>query len=218
MQKFVLIVAGGSGSRMETQLQKQFIELNGLPILMHTFQAFSFLKDLEFVLVLPKHAISYWKNSCLQHHFDIPHQVIEGGPKRFHSVKSGLQKIPDNVLVAIHDGVRPFVAQELISRCFELAQRKGNAVPAIPVDGSIREISGSLNKPIDRNKIRIIQTPQVFLSTKIKKAYNQTYREEFTDDATVLESIGQQIYLTEGSPENIKITNPVDLLIAEKLL
>ena len=218
MQKFVLIVAGGAGLRMESAIHKQFVELNGMPLLMHTVKAFSYLSDAEFVLVLPKMEIKIWAQLCIKHQFNIPHQLVEGGPKRFHSVKSGLQKIPDDVLVAIHDGVRPLVTQETINRCFDLAVRKGNAVPVIPVIGSLRQVDGSLNKPIDRSKIRIVQTPQVFLSTQIKKAYNQAYREEFTDDATVLESMGKQIHLTKGNSENIKITNPVDLLIAEKLV
>jgi 2-C-methyl-D-erythritol 4-phosphate cytidylyltransferase len=218
MQKFVLIVAGGTGLRMESAIHKQFVELNGMPLLMHTAKAFSYLSDAEFVLVLPKMEIKIWAQLCIKHQFNIPHQLVEGGPKRFHSVKNGLQKIPDDVLVAIHDGVRPLVARETINRCFDLAKRKGNAVASIPIDASVREVDGSLNKPVNRSNLRMIQTPQVFLSTQIKKAYNQAYREEFTDDATVLESIGRQIHLTEGDSENIKITRPVDLLIAEKII
>lgn len=185
---------------------------------MHTFQAFSFLDDVKFVLVLPENEISNWKNLCQKHQFSIPHQIVEGGPKRFHSVKSGLKNIPDDVLVAIHDGVRPLVSQDTITNAFELAERKGNAVPSIPILSSIREVYGSINKHINRDNFRLIQTPQVFQSSQIKKAYQQVYRTEFKDDATVLESTGQQIYLCEGNPENIKITNPLDLTIAGNLL
>ena len=219
MKKYVIIVAGGKGKRMETEQPKQFLEVGALPLLMHTFHAFSFLSDdIKFILVLPADAIEFWKQLCKTHDFAIPHQIAESGPKRFHSVKSGLKLIPDNALVAIHDAVRPFVSKQVITDCFTMAARKGNAVPVIPVSESLRELSGSLNKTIDRNNLRLVQTPQVFHSSEIKRAYQQPFNEAFTDDATVLERMGVQIHLVKGNTENIKITSPSDLLFAQAII
>jgi 2-C-methyl-D-erythritol 4-phosphate cytidylyltransferase len=217
MEKYVLIVAGGEGSRLPSGMPKQFIELNNLPLLMHTFRAFSFL-DASIVLVLPENGISLWEELCQKHSFSISHKVVSGGPERFHSVKSGLKQIPDDALVGIHDGVRPMVSRDTIERAFDMAERKGNGVPAIPLRESVRETDHALNRPFDRKQLRIVQTPQVFFSTLIKKAYNCSFDERFTDDATVLEAAGFPINLTEGSEENIKVTLPVDLAIAEYLL
>ena len=204
---------------MGTEQPKQFLEIRGLPLLMHTFRAFSFLTDdVEFILVLPSGSIDKWKQLCKTYNFTIPHQIAEGGPKRFHSVKSGLKMVPDNTLVAIHDAVRPFVSQHIIEDCFTMAERKGNAVPVIPVRESVREVSGTLNKSIDRSKLRLVQTPQVFLSSDIKRAYLQAYNENFTDDAMVLESTGKQIFMIDGNQENIKITSPADLIFAKALI
>ena len=219
MKKYVLIVAGGKGRRMEAEQPKQFIELGGLPLLMHTFHAFSAADDnFEFVLVLPAELITQWKELCNIHHFNTPHQITESGPKRFHSVKSGLKLIPEKTGVAIHDAARPFVSIKVIQDCFEMAERKGNAIPVIPVGDSVRGISGIFNKGIDRNKLRLVQTPQVFSSSSIKLAYQQAYNESFTDDASVLENTGRPIYLVDGNPENIKITRPIDLLTAQSLI
>ncbi|MCF6169664.1 MAG: 2-C-methyl-D-erythritol 4-phosphate cytidylyltransferase [Bacteroidales bacterium] len=219
MKKYVIILAGGRGKRMGTEQPKQFLELGGLPLLMHTFHAFSTVDNtFEFILVLPSDFIDHWKKLCKIHAFNIPHQLVESGPKRFHSVKSGLRPVPENALVAIHDGVRPFVSAQIIENCFSLAARKGCAVPVVPLSGSVREISGSLSKSFDRNKLRLVQTPQVFLSSNIKRAYQQPYNESFTDDATVLENAGSQIHLVEGNPENMKITHPADLVHARVLL
>lgn len=219
MKKYILIVAGGKGRRMGTSQPKQFLEVGGLPLMMHTFNAFSASdSSFEFVLVLPAGLIDRWKELCQIHHFNIPHQIAESGPKRFHSVKSGLKLVPDNAWLAIQDAARPFVSKQVIKNCFEMAERKGNAVPVIPVLESVRELSGTLNKSIPRTKLRLVQTPQVFLSTAIKRAYQQPYNEDFTDDASVLEAMGQQIHLVEGKPENIKITRPSDLLFAQAWL
>ena len=204
---------------MGTEQPKQFLEIGGLPLLMHTFRAFSFLGDtIEFILVLPADSINYWKQLCKMHNFTIPHQIAEGGPKRFHSVKRGLQMVPGDALVAIHDAARPFVSKQVIEDCFTMAERKGNAVPVIPVRESVREVSGTLNKSIDRSKLRLVQTPQVFLSSDIKRAYQQPYNENFTDDAMVLESTGKQIFMIDGNQENIKITSPADLIFAKALI
>lgn len=215
MKKYVILVAGGKGSRMGSDLPKQFLELNGKPILMHTFEAFLSLEvQIEFILVLPADHISHWNHLCEIHDFRTPHQITEGGPHRFHSVKSGLKLVPEGALVAIHDAVRPFVSKEVIKRCFTMAERKGNAVPVIPLRESIRVMSGSLSKSVDRDKYKLVQTPQAFLSSALKVAYQQAYNERFTDDATVLENTGAQIFTVEGNKENIKITTPAELAIA----
>ena len=218
MQKFVLIVAGGAGSRFSSETPKQFAVLNGRPVLMHTFRAFSFLDDLQFILVLPKNLINDWKSLCQRHGFEIDHKIAEGGPKRFHSVKSGLSLVPDDCLIAIHDGVRPLVSKVTIQRCFDLAERKKSAVPVVPVNESLRQVDGLFSKAVNRDEFKIVQTPQVFYASLIKKAYRQNYHLEFTDDATVFESAGHQVYLSEGNPENIKITGQIDLVVAENLI
>lgn len=219
MRRFVLITAGGSGKRMKTDLPKQFIEIAGKPVLMHTFEAFlRFDPALEFVLVLPESTFDYWKESCLKHRFRQSHQLASSGPTRFHSVKSGLRLVPDDALVAIHDGVRPLVSVEVIERVFLLAEKMGNGVPGITVHESLRLIDHALSKPLSREKVRMIQTPQCFRADLIKKAYNRNYNEAYTDEATLFEADGHRINLTEGNRENIKITTPADLKIAAALL
>lgn len=219
MEKYILIIAGGRGKRIGGDVPKQFIEIAGRPLLMWTFEAFEFLKlEAKFVLVLNSDLIGLWKHLCRQYSFNIPHKVVEGGPKRFHSVKRGLNLIPGNSLVAIHDAVRPLVSKQTIQNCFTIANRKGNAVPAILVNESMRKIDGPLNQHVERNDYRLIQTPQTFISDKIKKAYQQNYHERFTDDATVFESAGESIQLVEGNRQNLKITYKEDLLYASKLL
>lgn len=219
MDKYVLIVAGGKGVRMKSDTPKQFVELNNRPLLIHTIDAFSsaFQSD-HLVLVIPNGYINYWKELCAEHQFHTPHNIIEGGPHRFHSVKRGLTMIPANALVAIHDSVRPFVSKELIDKGFSIATKKGNAIPAMAISESIREVSGSLSKAVNRDRYRKIQTPQFFHASLIKKAYERPFNENFTDDATVLESSGQQIYLFDGEPSNIKITTPDDLVMAEAII
>lgn len=219
MEKYVLIVAGGKGLRMKSELPKQFIEINNKPVLMHTFDAFSSIGNINhFILVLAAEYISYWQELCEKHRFKTEHTIIEGGPKRYHSVKSGLSLIQTNSLVAIHDAVRPFISKNIINNGFDIAARKGNAIPAVTINESIRKISGSLSKSVNREKYKIVQTPQFFQSALIKKAYEQAFNEMFTDDANMLESSGKQIYLIEGDIKNIKITHPEDLVYAESLL
>lgn len=217
MQKYLLIVAAGDGKRLDAAQPKQFLDLLGRPLLMHTLEAFKFL-EAECILVLPEKYIEAWESMCAAHDFHFRHRVVPGGPERYHSVKSGLRAVPENCLVAIHDGVRPMVSNTTILEAFDMAALKGNAVPAVPFAESVRETDGALNRVIDRKRLKIIQTPQVFQSGLIKKAYLQPYREQFTDDATVLESAGHQIHLTQGNPENIKITGRADLLLAELIL
>lgn len=218
LEKHVLIVAGGDGKRMGSNLPKQFLLLDDKPILFHTFNLFLFIKDIKITLVLNSNQIDYWKKLCTSHIFNIPHNIIEGGPTRFHSVKSGLKNISVDSLVLIHDAVRPFVSQETIKRVIDMAIRKGNAAPAIEVTESIREVSGSNSKIIDRHKFRIIQTPQAFHASLIKEAYNKAYNPAFTDDVSVLESKGEKINLIKGNVENIKISKPVDLVIGKGIL
>ena len=219
MKKFIIITAGGSGKRMNAGIPKQFILLNNLPVLMHTINAFfNYSNKVNIVLVLPETTFKTWDELCKKYNFQISHQLVKGGKTRFQSVKNGLSVIDKECLVAIHDGVRPFVKNEVIRNCFETAERLGNAVPAIAINESIREIRNSQNLPADRKKFRIIQTPQIFHSSLIKKAYQQDYREDFTDDASVVESTGIKINLVEGNHENIKITRPVDIKIAEAFL
>lgn len=204
---------------MQSPLPKQFIEINGKPMLMLTMQAFADTNPgPKFVVVLPTEKIDEWINLCRLHHFQTKHEIAEAGPTRFHSVKSGLKIVPDDMLVAIHDASRPFVSAGTIERCFEMAARKGNAIPVIPFSESVREVSGVLSHALDRTRLRIVQTPQVFHSTLIKKAYNQNYSESFTDDASVLEKAGFQINLVEGNRENMKITYPSDFLLAQQIL
>ena len=219
MQLYALIVAGGSGIRMQTALPKQFLELAGKPVLMHTIERFKAFNDsIEIIVVLPENQIEYWKNIQKKYSFSIKHTIVTGGATRFHSVKNGLNFVTEPSLVAIHDGVRPFVSIDTIKRCFETAEKLGNAVPAVTIAESLRVITNEGNNPIDRQTIRAIQTPQVFNTSTIKKAYQQEYRSEFTDDSTVFESLGEKINLVEGNRENIKITNSEDLLISTALL
>ncbi len=218
MQRYIMIVAGGQGKRMLSAQPKQFMELAGKPILMHTFNAFSKIPDLEYILVLPRQAIGQWESLCLSHQFSLKHQIAEGGPSRFHSVKSGLKYVPDGCLLAIHDAVRPFVNTSIIQQGFQLAEKKGNAIPAIPLGESIREICPGYSKALNRDNYRLIQTPQIFRSSQLKESYQQVYSESFTDDASVMEKMGHRIQLFEGNPENIKLTHPYDIIAAEAYL
>lgn len=219
MKKYVIIVAGGSGSRMNANIPKQFIPIAGKPILMHTIFAFhDYLPQIKIVLVLPKIHISSWNKLCDEYNFSIQHEIIEGGKTRFHSVKNGLERIPKDCIVAIHDGARPLVSKSSISNSFNAAEIFGNAVPVIPINESVREIDKNHNKFVDRKKLRIVQTPQCFKSSIIKKAYEQDYNESFNDDASIAETVGEKIHLVDGNSENIKVTYPSDIKIANALL
>ncbi len=220
MNYYALIVAGGIGKRMQSEVPKQFILLNNKPILMHTIEKFYHLTAIScnILLVLPKIHIPQWKNLCEKYDFNIPHQIIEGGKERFYSVKNGLDTLSGNGLIAIHDGVRPFVSDEVIYKAFKTAKEKGNAIPAIPLTESIRKVSETRNQSVLRSDYRLIQTPQTFQLEQIKKAYNLPYDTAYTDDASVLEKYGQSINLIDGNKENIKITTPFDLKIGEVIL
>jgi len=215
-QKWVIIVAGGMGSRMQAVLPKQFLEVCGRPILMHSIMAFAdAINDIRIIVVLPASQIEYWQKLCKQHGFTLPHDIVEGGATRFHSVKNGLSLLPNEGLVAIHDGVRPLVSRQTITGCFCEAANHGSAIPVTPVIDSVREITESTSRMLNRSALRLIQTPQVFDIATLKKAYEQEYSPSFTDDATVFENAGYHIHLTEGNIENIKITTPNDLIVAE---
>jgi len=219
MTNYALIVAGGSGSRMNADVPKQFLLLNDKPVLMHTIERFhEYDNAMEIIVVLPEAQFPLWENLCHEYKFSIRHQLVAGGSVRFESVKNGLSRIQDDGVVAIHDGVRPLVSLETIGRCFEIARLKGNAIPVMPVIESLRMIDGENSKAVDRSSFVTIQTPQVFSISDIKSAYNQSFNEVFTDDASVLEAAGLAINLVEGNIENIKITHPADLILAGMLI
>ncbi|MEG1749373.1 MAG: 2-C-methyl-D-erythritol 4-phosphate cytidylyltransferase [Tannerellaceae bacterium] len=218
MKRYVLIVAGGKGLRMGSDLPKQFIPIEGKPILMHTLEAFHrWDAEAKLILVLPTEHQDYWRMLCKELGCSTPHTLANGGETRFHSVQNGLQQIEQPGLVAVHDGVRPFVTSEVITACFEAAERQGAAVPAIPLTDSLRYIEAEGSHPVDRSRYLAVQTPQVFCSDLLLRAYRQSYSPLFTDDASVVEAIGQPVTLVPGNPENIKITTPFDLKVAEIL-
>ena len=216
---YTIIVAGGKGMRMGKDLPKQFLPIDGTPILMHTLQAFyDYDPSMTLIVVLPSDQQAYWSRLCGDYHFTIPHSVAKGGETRFHSVKNGLTCIKEEGLVAVHDGVRPFVHRDTIDRCFAAAQASGAAVPVIEVVDSLRKAEDDGSRAVSRKDYRIVQTPQVFDISLLKEAYKQPYTVDFTDDASVVEAYGRKISLVEGNRENIKITSPFDLVIAEAFL
>jgi 2-C-methyl-D-erythritol 4-phosphate cytidylyltransferase len=218
-REYALVVAGGKGTRIKSSLPKQFLELKGLPILMHTLNAFyRYSEAITVILVLPESDFVTWDALCKKHQYNRSVILQKGGDTRFQSVKNGLDKIEGPGLVAIHDGVRPLVNQELIGASFRLAAVHGSAVAAVRLKESIRMTDQDNTKAMDRSKFRLIQTPQTFQVDLIKNAYRQKEDAELTDDASVAERAGHVISLFEGSYENIKITTPEDLIVAEALL
>lgn len=219
---YVIIVAGGRGSRMGSEVPKQFLEIGGKPVLMRTIERFhAYDEHLNIIVVLPKDQKEYWQRLCQTHHFAIPHTLVDGGSTRFESSSNGLGAIPDDAdgVVAIHDGVRPFVSTEVIARCFDKAREDYAAIPVLPVTDTLRYIDADGGgKNVLRSDYRIVQTPQVFDISLAKQAFRQPYKDSFTDDASVVESLGCQVCMVEGNRENIKITTPFDLKIAETLI
>jgi 2-C-methyl-D-erythritol 4-phosphate cytidylyltransferase len=202
---------------MGGEVPKQFLLVGGLPVLMRTMLRFrGYSPELQIILVLPKAQQEYWKSLCRQHQFSIPYQLANGGRTRFHSVQNGLALIPDDAegLVGVHDGVRPFVSVDVIRRCYEEARKHKAVVPVVPVVETLRHVTEG-TKP--RDEYRLVQTPQVFDIQLLKAANRQPYRDSFTDDASVVESYGVPVTLVEGNRENIKITTPGDLKMAEVL-
>lgn len=219
MKLYALIVAGGSGKRMGAEMPKQYLELAGKPVLMHTLERFkAFDESIEIITVLPENQLRFWADLQKKYSFNITHTLVKGGKTRFYSVRNGLQFIDQPGFVAIHDGVRPFVSIDTIRRCFETAEKLGNAIPVISPSDSLRVVSETGSTPVNRQNVRQVQTPQVFNTEIIRKAYMQDYLPEFSDDANVLEKTGVKINLVEGNRENIKITTPEDLIISSALL
>lgn len=221
MNKAAIIVAGGRGTRMGGPISKQYLPIGGQPVLMHTLQTFHEADpSIALILVLPKDDFTYWKGLCSTFRFQLEHQLVEGGNSRFQSVKNGLHALPfETGLVAIHDGVRPFVKKEVILNSFEQAAQTGSAVAVISLKDSIRKLSDD-DKSFyrERQYYRLVQTPQTFQIEKIKKAFEAEEIPQFTDDATVYEHQGWQVSLIPGNSENIKITTPEDLEYAEFLI
>ena len=216
MKKVAIIVAGGQGIRMNSDIPKQFLLLNSSPVLIHTLLKFSHLD--EIILVLPKIQIEYWNLLCTTHNFTIPHTIVEGGITRFHSVKNGLEKVDNNSIVAIHDGVRPLVSKNLINNLISEVKEGVGGIPVVPIKDSIRKLEGKNSIHIDRNTLYKVQTPQCFLSDDIKKAYTKEYSDTFTDDASVFEANGGEINTLLGEEKNLKVTTEEDLKIAELFL
>ena len=242
MKKYAIVVAGGKGLRMGSDTPKQFLPIGGKPVLMRTLERFREAEpEVRLILVLPASQQEYWCELCQKYAFTLPHTVVNGGETRFHSVLNGLHAISDTdadgALVAVHDGVRPFVSAEVIRRCFEAADRDGAVVPVVPVVETVRQIrkageakagdsttessstemgqGSDASVTVDRSAFRIVQTPQTFRLDLLRRAYEQPYREAFTDDASVVEALGHPIVLIDGNRENIKITTPFDLCVAE---
>ncbi len=243
MNKYAIIVAGGKGLRMGGELPKQFIPIEGRPVLMRTLDAFHACDtSIQLILVLPHDHQAYWHELCAQYQFAVPHRIADGGATRFHSVQSGLSLVDaPEALVAVHDGVRPFVSPEVIRRCYAEAEAHGAVVPVIPVVETVRQlvkedntergtrhseavvhcplsIVNSKSVTVDRNAYRLVQTPQTFRATLLRRAYELPYCDAFTDDASVVETLGETIFLTEGNRENIKLTTPYDLIVAQALV
>lgn len=218
---YVIIVAGGKGLRMGSDIPKQFLPIGGKPVLMRTLERFrEYSKDLRIILVLPKAQQTYWQELCRKYDFEVEYLLADGGETRFHSVQHGLALIPDDAegVVGVHDGVRPFPSIEVIARCYETARTAKAVIPVIPVVETVRHLEGKSSVTVPRNEYRLVQTPQTFDIQLLKAANCQQYCDSFTDDASVVESYGHNITLVEGNRENIKITTPYDMKIAEVLL
>ncbi|MEJ7626078.1 MAG: 2-C-methyl-D-erythritol 4-phosphate cytidylyltransferase [Ferruginibacter sp.] len=219
MKKIAVIVGGGSGTRMKNAIPKQFLLLNGKPILFYTIETFlNSFEDLQIILVLPADSIAAGQD-IVDTNFDKSRIIITpGGSTRFHSVQNGLKLIQDECIVFVHDAVRCLLTNELIHRCFNAVLSYGSAIPVIDCKDSLRLLTIEGNEAIDRETVKIVQTPQAFYSKILLPAFNIDYNEMFTDEAGVVEAFGLTMYLVEGEEQNIKITNPMDLVLAEKLL
>ena len=217
---YVIIVAGGKGLRMGSNIPKQFLPIGGRPVLMRTLERFrEYSDDLQIILVLPEAQQDYWQELCQKYDFQVAYQLANGGQTRFHSVQNGLALVPDDAegVVGVHDGVRPFPSIEVIRNCYETARTAKAVIPVIPVVETVRHLEGENSKTVPRNDYRLVQTPQTFEIQLLKAANRQPYNDGFTDDASVVESYGHAITLVEGNRENIKITTPYDIVVAEAL-
>lgn len=219
MKYYAIIVAGGTGNRMQSDVPKQFLLLDGKPVLMHSIETFS---NSEFhpviIVVLNATFTDQWKELCAVYRFKIPHQICEGGETRYHSVKNSLKLISKDSITAIHDGARPLISPSLITRSYRAAEQYGNAIAALKSSDSLRRVSGDTSVALNREEIYRVQTPQTFKSDLLIRAYEQPYEESFSDDATVVEKAGNKIHIVDGDSVNIKITYPGDLPVAEALL
>jgi 2-C-methyl-D-erythritol 4-phosphate cytidylyltransferase len=218
MKYYAIIVGGGSGKRMQNAIAKQFLLLKNKPVLMHTILAFNTSPFKPEIIVVLHHDLhQYWEELCLKYAFNIPHLLVRGGEQRFHSVRNGLMSIKGEGIVAIHDAVRPLVSTKLIANAYEFAEENGNAVACIRPSDSVRKVKDNESKIIDRDQLVMIQTPQTFEIGQLRKAYQQPYKRKFTDDASVVEKAGFKINLIEGERNNLKITYPEDLELANLL-
>ena len=218
---YVIIVAGGKGLRMGSDIPKQFLPIGGKPVLMRTLERFrEYSPTLQIILVLPKAQQDYWHQLCKDYNFEVEYVLADGGETRFHSVQNGLAKIPDDAegVVGVHDGVRPFPSIDVIRNCYETARTAKAVIPVIPVVETVRHLQGNTSETVPRNDYRLVQTPQTFDIQLLKAANKQPYNDGFTDDASVVEAFGFNITLVEGNRENIKITTPYDMKIAEILI
>lgn len=218
---YIIIVAGGKGLRMGGDLPKQFMPLHGKPVLMHTIERFrSYSDELKIILVLPHEQQDYWRQICQKHNFTVEHTVVDGGQTRFHSSQNGVAAVPDDAtgVIGIHDGVRPFVSEETIARCFEAARQFGAALPVLPVTDTLRRVTDDGGYNVQRNDYRTVQTPQTFDAQLLKQAFKQPYSDNFTDDASVVEALGHKVTMVDGNRKNIKLTTPFDLVVAEALI
>ena len=219
-QDYVIIVAGGKGLRMGSDIPKQFLPIGGKPVLMRTLERFrEYSKELNIILVLPEAQQDYWQELCKKYNFEVEYQLANGGQTRFHSVQNGLALVPDDAegVVGVHDGVRPFPSIEVIRKCYEAARTAKAVIPVIPVVETVRHLEGEGSITVPRGDYRLVQTPQTFDIQLLKAANRQPYNDGFTDDASVVESYGHAITLVEGNRENIKITTPYDIVVAEAL-
>ena len=218
MKKHIIIVAGGKGLRMGGDIPKQFLPICGKPVLMRTLEAFhTYDADIHIILVLPVSQQAYWKELCQEYQFALSHDIANGGDTRFHSVMNGLALVEGDGLVGVHDGVRPFVSQEVIARCYEEAADCKAVIPVIDVVETVRHLTEDGSETVPRDHYKLVQTPQVFEVALLRRAYQQTYTDLFTDDASVVEALGEKVHLVQGNRENIKLTTPFDLKLAEML-
>jgi len=220
IKKYAVIVAGGKGSRMGAAIPKQFLHLHGKPLLCYPIQAFAeAIPGIRIILVVPEDQLKSAEIVIRSYLNGIHVTVLPGGETRYHSVRNGLKKIQDDGgIVFVHDGARPLVSRDLIVRCLQQAEEKGSAIPAVTVTDSMRQIVNGGTRPLDRDSLRIVQTPQTFKTGIILPAFQQPYLPSFTDEATVVEALGKKIYLIDGDRGNIKVTTPGDMILADALL
>ena len=222
MRTIAIIVAGGSGTRFGAQMPKQFLALQGKPILMRTIEAFIEADNrFDVIVTLPVDQMDVWRDLCCEHGFTVPHHVVAGGETRWHSVKNALDCISDVAdvdVIAVHDGVRPLASTDLINRCLATAREQGSAIPVVMLNDSVRQLDADGSRALDRASLRAVQTPQVFDARLLMESYGQPFDPTFTDDASVVERAGHTVALVEGEPANLKITRPMDLALAEYLL